>query len=110
MDGYFGQFDNYVYHQIKIYLDNNLGGFDKHLNARHLMGSRLIESAAYCYQIWLVKLYINSAQNTLVNLIIRLVISLLCRPKVILLIGGHCIGALFPDNVFCPSTWSQSYK
>ncbi len=59
-------------------------------SARRLMGSRLIESAAYCNQIWLAQLYINSAQNTSVNWIIRLLLSLLCRPKVIPLSGGHC--------------------
>ncbi len=54
------------------------------------MGSRIIESAAYCNQISLVQVYINRAQNTVVNLIFRLLLSLLCRPKVILLSGGHC--------------------
>jgi hypothetical protein len=33
------------------------------------MGSRLIESAAYCNQIWLTQLYINRAQNTSVIVI-----------------------------------------
>ncbi len=55
------------------------------------MGSRIIESAAYCYQILLAHLYTHSAQNTSVNWIIRLSLSLWCRPKVILLSGGHCI-------------------
>ncbi len=59
-------------------------------SARRLMWSRLIESAAFCNQIWLAQLFINSAQNTSVNYIIRLLLSLLCRPKVILLSGGHC--------------------
>jgi hypothetical protein len=36
-------------------------------SARRLMGSRLIESAAYCNQIWLAQLYVNSAQKTSVN-------------------------------------------
>ncbi len=31
---------------------------------RRLMGSRIIESAAYCHQISLVQVYINRAQNT----------------------------------------------
>ncbi len=54
------------------------------------MGSRIIESAAYCNHISRAQVYINRAQNTLVNWIIRLLLSLLCRPKVILLSGGHC--------------------
>jgi hypothetical protein len=33
------------------------------------MGSRVIESAAYCFQIWPAQLYIKSAQNTSVNVI-----------------------------------------
>jgi hypothetical protein len=60
-------------------------------SARRLMGSRIIESAAYCNQIFLSRLYIDNAQNTLVNWTIRLLLSLLCRPKVIQLSGGHCI-------------------
>ncbi len=36
-------------------------------SARHLMGSRLIESASYDNQILLVQSYLNSAQNTLAN-------------------------------------------
>ncbi len=59
-------------------------------SARRLMGSQLIESAAYCNQTWLAKLYINSAQNTLVNWIIQLLVSILCQPKVIPLSDGHC--------------------
>jgi len=35
-------------------------------------------------------LYFNSAQNTLVNWIIRLLLLLLCWPKVILLRGEYC--------------------
>jgi hypothetical protein len=52
------------------------------------MGSLLIESAAYSNQILLAKSYLNNAQNTLVNRIIRLLLSLLFRPYVILLSGG----------------------
>ncbi len=51
-----------MYTQITIKSDIHL--FKYH---RRLMGSRLIESAAYCNQIWLAHLYINSAQNTSVN-------------------------------------------
>ena len=53
------------------------------------IGSRIIESAAYCNHILLVPLYLNSLHKTSVNWIIRLVLSLLCRPKVILLSGRH---------------------
>ena len=63
----------------------------KKYSARRLIGSRIIESAAYCNQKLLAHLYLNSTQNTSVNWIIRLLLSLVCRPKVILLSGGHCI-------------------
>ena len=56
-----------------------------------LIGSRIIESAAYCNQILLVSLYLNSTQNTSFNWIIWLLLSLLCWPEVILLSDGHCI-------------------
>ena len=59
-------------------------------SARCLIGSRIIESAAYCNQIMLVPLYLNSTQNTSVNWIIPLLLSVLHWPKVILLSGGHC--------------------
>ncbi len=36
-------------------------------SARRLMGSRIIESAAYCNQISLVQVYRNRAQSTSVN-------------------------------------------
>jgi hypothetical protein len=36
-------------------------------SARRFMGSRIIESAAYCNQILLAQLYLNSAKNTSVN-------------------------------------------
>ncbi len=39
----------------------------------------------------LAHLYLNSTQNTSVNWILRLLLSLLCWPKVIQLSGGHCI-------------------
>ncbi len=54
------------------------------------MGSRIIEAVIYCNQILLAQLYINRPQNTSVNWILRLLLLLLCRPKVILLSGGHC--------------------
>ncbi len=47
--------------------------------------SRIIESATYCNQKLLALLYLNSTQMTSVNWIIRLLLSLLCYPKVILL-------------------------
>ncbi len=59
-------------------------------SVRRLIGSRKIESAIYCNDILLVPLYLNSTQNTSVYRIIRLLLSLLCEPKVILLSGGHC--------------------
>ncbi len=58
--------------------------------ARRLMGSRIIESAAYCNQNLLAHLYLSSTQNTSVNWIIQLLLSLFCWTKVILLSGGHC--------------------
>jgi hypothetical protein len=36
-------------------------------SARRFMGSRIIESAAYCNQILLAELQIDIAQNTLIN-------------------------------------------
>ncbi len=64
-----------------LYMDHNqirtihpdaftdLQGTKNIYNANRLMGSRLIESAAYCNQILLAKLYtcISRAQNTSVN-------------------------------------------
>ena len=55
-------------------------------NYSRLIGSRIIESAAYCNQIWLIPLYQNSAEKKSFNWIIRL----MCCPKVILQSGGHC--------------------
>ncbi len=55
-----------------------------------LIGSRIIESAAYCNQNLLAHLYLISTQITSVNWIIRLLLSLLWWPKVILLSGRHC--------------------
>ncbi len=46
---------------------------------------------AYCNQILFALLYKNIVQNTSVNGIIRLLLSLLSWPKVILLSCGHCI-------------------
>ncbi len=51
------------------------------------------ESATYCNQILQVPLYLNSTQSTQVNWIIWLLLSLLCRPNVILLSGEHCFSA-----------------
>ena len=52
--------------------------------------SRIIESAAFCNQIFHVPLYINSTQNSWFSWIVRLLLSLLCWPKTILLSSGHC--------------------
>ncbi len=51
--------------------------------------------AAYYNQNLLAHWYLNSTQNTSVNWIIRLLLWLLCWPKVILLSGGHC------STIFC---------
>ena len=58
---------------------------------RRLIGSRIIELAAYYNQILMVPLNKNSTQKMLVDWIIRLFLSLLCWPKVILLSGRHRI-------------------
>ncbi len=63
----------------------------KMYSARRLIGSRIIESAAYCNQILLAPLCMNSTQNMSVHWIIRLLLSLLGRSKVIIISGGHCI-------------------
>jgi hypothetical protein len=57
--------------------------------ARRFIESRTIESAAYCDQNFQILLNLNSKQKMLVNWIIRLLLSLLCRPKVIILSGGY---------------------
>ena len=67
-------------------------------SACRLIGSWIIESAAYWNQILLVPLYLNSAQKTSVNWIIWLLLSLLCWPKLILLSGGHCIIVTLKQN------------
>ncbi len=72
-----------IFNTLKIFLESKY-------SARRLIGSRIIESAAYCNQKLLAHLFLNSTQNTSVNWIIRLLLSLLCWPKVILLSGGHC--------------------
>ena len=59
-------------------------------SARRLIGSRIIESVAYCNLIAgliIPKEYIKTS----VSWIVRLMLSLLCWPKVILLSDGHCI-------------------
>jgi hypothetical protein len=71
-------------------------------SARRLIGSRIIESAAYCNQKLPAHLYIYSTQNTSVNWIIRLLLSLLCWLKVILLSGGHCIFIFIIFSGFFP--------
>ena len=76
-------------------------------SARRLIGSRIIESAAYSNQILLVPLYLNSTQNTSVNWIIRLMLSLLCWPKAILLSGGHCIWYSFQLVTIIIKDWKN---
>ncbi len=79
-------------------------------SARRLMGSRIIGSAAYCNQILLAQLYINSAQNSSVNWNIRLLLSLSCWPKVILLSGGHCSTKISYTNFFISIHVNLLYK
>ncbi len=71
-------------------------------SARRLIGTRIIESAAYCNQKLLAHLYLNSTQNTSAYWIIRLLLSLLCWPEVILLSGGHCS---INTNQMCKFKW-----
>ncbi len=85
--------------------------YNSSYSARRLMGSRrIVDSAAYCNQILLAQICINSTQNTSVNWIIRLLLSLSCRPKVILLSGGHCISecvsSLSPSTLKSHMKWS----
>jgi hypothetical protein len=76
-------------------------------SVRRLIGSRIIESSAYCNQIFLVPLYLNSTQNTSVNWISWLLLSFLCWPKVILLSGGHCsLKKEFTKDINC---WKLRY-
>jgi len=72
----------------------------------HFAHFRIIESAAYCNQIMLVPLYLNSSQNTFVNWIIQLLLSLLCWPKVIPLSGGHCI----IKKAVCNRNWQDMVR
>ena len=65
---------------------------------RRLIWYRIIGSAAYCDHTLLLHLY--STQNMSGNWIIRLLLLLLCWPKVILLSGGHCITKV-QDNLIC---------
>ena len=67
-----------------------LSSFHSYGSVCSLIGSRVMEPAAYCNQIMLVPFYTNSTQKASVNWIIRLLLSLLYWPKVILLSGGHC--------------------
>jgi hypothetical protein len=62
----FGSFRNFFFSKIwfLIYI------------ASRLIGSRVIESAAYCNQKLLAHLHLSSTQNTSVNWIIRLLLSL----------------------------------
>ena len=64
--------------------------FHARYSSRRWIGSQIIESSDYCNQTLLVPHYLNSTQNTSVNWIIRILLSLLYWPKVILLGGVHC--------------------
>ena len=68
-------------------------------SAHRLIWSRIIESAAYCIQILLVRLYPNSTQKGRLNWISQVLLPLLCWPKVILLCGGHYIINKFRNNL-----------
>ncbi len=57
---------------------------------RRLIGWRIIESAAHCNHKLLALLYLISTQNTSVNWIFWILLSLFCWSKVILISGGHC--------------------
>ena len=49
-----------------------------------LIGTRIIESATYCYKIILpIPMYLNNRQKPPIDVIIWLLLSLLCRPQVI---------------------------
>ncbi len=63
-----------------------------------LIGSRIVESAAYCNQKLLTLLYLKKSQITSVNWIIRLLLSLLSCPKVIVLSCGHCVTVKYALN------------
>ncbi len=74
-------------------------------SAHRLIGSRIIESVAYCNQKLLAHLYLNSTQNTSVNWTIRLLLSLLCWPKVILISGG--LQVTYMAAIFCRARQRQ---
>ncbi len=73
----------YFIHKLKVV-------FVCRYSVRRLIGSLIIESAIYCNQILLVPVYLNMYIKTSVNWIIRLLLSLLCRHKVILISGRQC--------------------
>ncbi len=94
------RYTNYYYSEIGSFLEV----FKQQYISSRLIGSRIIEPAAYCNQKLLAHLYLNSTQNTSVNWIIRLLLSLLCWPKVILLSGGHC-----SKKISTRENWSASW-
>jgi len=80
---------------IKNFLFSN----DSLYSAHRLTGLQTTESAAYSNHKLMALLYLNSTQNTSVNWIIRLLLSLSCWSKVILLSDGHCMLS------FCRTMW-----
>jgi hypothetical protein len=59
---------------VSLTMNHAIGGYQiwmvltQRINsARRLIGSRITKSTAYCNQILLVQLFINSTQNSLVN-------------------------------------------
>ncbi len=80
---------------IEVYYHLVFWCFSIQIQVRRLIGTRVIDSSAYCNQISLVPVCLNSTRNTFLdNWIIRLLSSILCWPKVILLCGGHCFTCL----------------
>ena len=76
-----------------------------------LIGSLVIESADYCNHTLLApnKLYQNSAHKRLGIWIIRLMLSLLCWPKVILLSGGPCINKPAMGEIAIINKWHTKH-
>ncbi len=54
-------------------------------SARRLIGSRIIESAAYCNHILMAPLYLNSTQNTLPVLLLAKLAIKTCHFRLFLL-------------------------
>jgi len=89
---------------VKVRLETICLGFKNEYSAHRLIGSRIIESVAYCNQIMLVPLYLQRKQNMLGNWIISLLLSLLGWPKVILL-SGHNVLIFSKGPLNCRNFW-----